>query len=121
MATVTERLRELRKSLNVSQDKLAKLLGISQSAVNRYEQGQAEPPQKVLLRYADYFDVSMDYIFGRCNKPQGKLYKNEPEILKAKLSKHEDWSEFVEMCFAPNSTMNNRLKEMMINMAGGQK
>jgi repressor LexA len=117
LAAVAERLKGLRESISISQIKLAELAGSNQSSVNRYENGQAEAPYKILLWYADYFDVSLDYIFGRTDKPQGKLYKYQPDLLKKKFSQSEDFKEFIEACFDPRSPMNAKLKEMMINLA----
>jgi len=72
---VGERLRLLREGVKLSQAKIAKMLDTTQASINRYENAIGSPPLKVLLWYADYFDVSMDYIFGRTDKPQGKLYE----------------------------------------------
>ena len=117
MAMVAERIRYLRESLGIAQKKVAELSGSNQSSINRYEHGQAEPPQKILLWYADYFDVSLDYIFGRTNNPQGKSYKNQPDVLKKKIAKDDDFREFIEACFDPRSPMNSKLKEMMFSLA----
>ena len=76
-------------------------------------------PDNVLLKYADFFDVSADYILGRCDDPHGKKYSYQPEYLTNKLASSGEWREFVEMCFDPNSPVNNKLKEMIIQMAGG--
>ena len=119
MATVSERLRWLRNSLNMSQTKFAGMMGSSQSTLNRYENEQSEAPYKILLWYADYFDISLDYIFGRTDNPQGKQYGYEPETLKKKFANQEVWQEFVEACFDPSSPMNAKLKEMMMTIAGG--
>jgi len=119
MEIVARRMSELRESLNISQLKLSKELGISQSAINRYEHNQASAPDSVLLKYADFFDISADYILGRCEDPQGKRFDYQPEFLKDKLSNSGEWREFVEMCFDPNSPISNNLKEMLFKLAGG--
>ena len=72
---VAEKLRFLRESVKLSQVKMAEIVGVKQSSLNRYELNQASPTFETLTRYADYFDVSMDYIFGRTDHPQGKLYE----------------------------------------------
>lgn len=118
MPTIGTRLKELRTRINISQTELAKLAGSNQSSINRYENRQAEAPYKILLWYANYFDVSMDYIFGRTDQPQGKLYEYQPEKIKEKLTNKQDWNTFVEACFEPGSPMNERLKEMILKMAG---
>jgi transcriptional regulator with XRE-family HTH domain len=118
MDIISTRMTELRTSLDLSQMKLSKTLGISQAAINRYEHGQASVPHSVLVKYADFFNVSADYILGRTDKPEGVLYDNEPELLKRKLIREDEWEDFVEACFDPRSPMNKKLKEMILNMAG---
>ena len=58
MKELGERLRILRESVKLSQVKMADLLGVKQSSINRYENGQATPTVDLLCKYADYFDVS---------------------------------------------------------------
>ena len=70
---VAERLKKLRESSHLSQAKLAEQFeGVMQSAVYRYESAESFPPYSVLMQYADFFDVSLDYIFGRTDNPQGR-------------------------------------------------
>lgn len=55
---------KLRKEKNITQDELAKNLDISAQAVSKWENGGA-PDLELLPRIADYFGVSIDYLFGR--------------------------------------------------------
>jgi len=121
MKVVAKRLTELRTSLDYSQMKMAKSLDISQSALYRYENDIAPVPDKTLLKYAEFFDVSLDYIFGRTDKPEGTTFKNEPEVLSRKAIREDEWNDFVEACFDPRSPMNKRLKEMILQMVGGDQ
>ena len=114
MKVMGERLRTLRESMKLSQAKMADLLGLKQSSINRYEQGTATPTIENLRKYADYFDVSMDYIFARTDNPQGKLYENKPKL----LVNTEDAQQFIEMCFDPESPFNERLKQTLLQMMG---
>ncbi len=109
MKEIGQRLRLLRHSVHASQSKLAIALGSTQSALNRYENGQATPPVEFFVRVADFFDVSLDYIFCRTDQPEGKLYEFRP---KATLE-NEDMRRFIEMCFEPDSPMNKKLKETL--------
>jgi len=118
MGDISKRLTELRKGLNLSQMKLAKALYISQAAINRYENQQVSVPHGVVTKYADFFDVSADYILGRTDKPEGRLYKNEPELLRLSVIREGEWSSFIEPCFDPRSPMNKKFKELMMNMTG---
>ena len=119
MEIVAKRITELRMGLGLSQSKMAKALGISQSGLNRYEHNQVGISDDVLLKYADFFDLSADYILGRTDKPEGKLYKHEPEAIKRKMVREDEWEAFVEACFDPRSPMNKRLKALILTMAGG--
>ena len=60
-----EKLAELRKERGVSQAKLAQSLGLDPSTVAKYETGDRQPDLFTLVRLADYFDVSTDYLLGR--------------------------------------------------------
>ena len=93
---------------------MAGKLGITQSAVNRYENSQSEASYKTLLLYANYFDVSLDYIYGRTDQPQGKLYDFKP-----KIEDNDDMRLFIEMCFDPNSPMSGKLKDTLLQMMKG--
>ena len=111
MKIVGERLRILREGFGFSQGKIAKLSGSGQTSIARYENDVGNPPLSILLWYADYFDISMDYIFGRTNQPQGKLYDFQP-----KIEDNDDIRLFVEMCFDPDSPMSGKLKDTLIKM-----
>ena len=106
------RLKELRRSMKLPQWKMAEILGVSQSSIDRYERNTARPTVENFLVYADYFDVSLDYIFGRCDEPQGKLYEHRPRVEQG----NPDLKLFVDMCFDPASPMSERLKEVLTKM-----
>ena len=112
MKEVGKRLKALRESIGLSQVKMAEAIGSTQSSINRYEQGQSAPSLETLVKYADYFDVSMDYLFARTDNPQGKLYEYRPKIAAGSDEKKQ----FIEMCFDPQSPMNEKLKEKLFRM-----
>ncbi len=64
------RLKEIRKSKGISQLKLAMDLNTNQNTISRYETGEREPGIKELIRIADYFDVSVDYLLERTDNPK---------------------------------------------------
>ena len=64
------RLRELRKSRGISQLKLAIDLNMNQNSISRYENGEREADYATLILFADYFDVSVDYLLGRTDTPK---------------------------------------------------
>ena len=59
------RLRELRLERNMSQQRLAMELSMTQNTISRHENGEREPGIKELIRIADYFNVSLDYLLER--------------------------------------------------------
>ena len=59
------RLKKLRKQKNISQLKLALDLNMSQNTISRYENMTREADYETLIKFADYFDVSLDYLLGR--------------------------------------------------------
>lgn len=63
------RLKEIRKSRNITQLKLAMDLNISQNSISRYETGEREADYKMLIKLADYFNISVDYLLERTNNP----------------------------------------------------
>ncbi len=67
------RLKELRKQKGISQLKLAIDLVMNQNSISRYENGERQADYQTLIKFADYFDVSLDYLLERTNNP--KFYK----------------------------------------------
>ena len=62
------RLKQLRKEKKISQLKLAFDLNMSQNTISRYETGEREADYACLIKFADYFNVSLDYLLGRTDK-----------------------------------------------------
>ena len=57
-------LRLLREKHGVSQQKLAEAIGLTQQSINKYENHNIEPDIETLIRIADYFETSVDYLIG---------------------------------------------------------
>lgn len=64
------RLKELRKRKGISQLRLATELNTTQNTISRYETGEREPGIAELIKIADYFHVSVDYLIGRTENPK---------------------------------------------------
>ncbi|MBQ6947717.1 MAG: helix-turn-helix transcriptional regulator [Clostridia bacterium] len=65
-----DRIRELREEKDLRQQDLADYLHCSQVAYSRYELGLRDIPTDVLIKLADFHNVSTDYLLGRTNKKQ---------------------------------------------------
>src|SRR5699024_3259662 len=63
------RLRGLRKGKDLNQTQVATVLGMSQTGYSKYETGENDIPTQVLLRLADFYGVSVDYLLGRDETP----------------------------------------------------
>ena len=63
------RLKALRKKKGISQLRLATELNTTQNTISRYETGEREPGIAELIKIADYFHVSVDYLIGRTENP----------------------------------------------------
>ena len=57
-------LKSLRETAAVSQKQLADAIGVSQQSINKYENHNIEPDIETLIRIADFFDTSVDYLVG---------------------------------------------------------
>lgn len=65
-----KRIRDLREDKDLSQVKIAAHLGMSQTGYSKYETGENDLPTSVLIKLADYYDVSIDYMLGRTDNPK---------------------------------------------------
>lgn len=64
------RIRDLREDKDLKQKELSKYLSIDQSTYSDYENGRINVPIEQLIKIADYYNVSLDYIVGRTNNTE---------------------------------------------------
>lgn len=62
-----QRIRDLREDHELNQTQFAKILGMSQTGYSKYETGENDIPTEILLKMADYYNTSIDYLLGRTN------------------------------------------------------
>lgn len=62
-----KRLNELREEKKFSMEELAKKVETTRMSIWRYENGEADPPSEILVKLADIFSVSTDYLLGRAD------------------------------------------------------
>ncbi len=65
-----QRIKDLREDRDMRQADVAEILGIKQTVYSRYERGYQSIPLEHLIKLADYYKVSIDYILGRTNNPK---------------------------------------------------
>lgn len=63
-------LKQLRLSRNITQKQLAENIGASERGIQNYELNTRKPTFDILIRIADYFGVSIDYLVGRTDNPE---------------------------------------------------
>ena len=117
MEKIGQRMKELREASHLSQAEIAKICDSSQASVAKAESGKVAPSIKLVLKMADYFDVSMDYLCCRTDQPQGKLYECKPKMNVSS----ENMKKFIEMCFDPASPFNSKLKETLFQVMEDSK
>ena len=77
------RLKELRTARKISQLKLAIDLNMNQNSISRYEKLEREADYETLIKFADYFNVSLDYLLGRRIAEDSSLSDFEQRLLNA--------------------------------------
>jgi transcriptional regulator with XRE-family HTH domain len=63
------RIKELRKQRGLTMRELGKSIGVAESTVSLYENGKREPDHLTLIKLADFFGVSVDYLLSRTDLP----------------------------------------------------
>lgn len=65
-----KRIRDLREDNDKTQKEIANFLGMKQPQYYRYENGLRDIPSDILIKLADFYNVSVDYILERTNNPR---------------------------------------------------
>ena len=65
-----QRIQDLRTDADMSQKQLSEILHISQRSYSHYETGSSNIPVEMLIRLANYYDISVDYLVGRTDKKE---------------------------------------------------
>lgn len=68
-----QRIRDLREDKDLNQTQVARILGMSQTGYSKYETGENDIPTTVLIKLADYYDVSVDYLLNRTNNQKTNI------------------------------------------------
>ena len=80
-------LQDLREDRDISRKDLATVLNISVSTLGMYEQGRREPNIDMLIKIANYFDVSIDFLVGRSFKNENNEVLTEALHVKNQIDK----------------------------------
>lgn len=102
---MVKNLKKLRKINNISQQRLASDIGISQQSINKYENQKTEPDISTLIKLAEYFDTTVDYLVGFTDEDDlhdyygnmQNLNKNEHNIINSYRLLDKDQKQIVKM------------------------
>lgn len=64
-----KRIRDLREDRDLTQKQMGEILSCSQRVYSNYERGELDIPTEILIKLANYYDVSIDYILDRTDNP----------------------------------------------------
>ena len=65
-----ERIRYFREDRDLTQKQVAEMLGMSQTGYSKYETGENDIPTQILIKLADYYNTTTDYLLGRTDNPK---------------------------------------------------
>lgn len=65
-----QRIRELREDHDLTQVQMGKILSCSQRVYSKYERGELDIPTEILIKLADFYEVSVDYLLNRTEQMQ---------------------------------------------------
>lgn len=103
-----KRIKELRVEKGITQSELSSYLGLTPKMVSFYELEQRFPPQDIIIKLADYFNVSADYLLGRSE------IKNPDQLLKEYNSlyyeNHKEFEKYLRS-LKENETKGNELED----------
>ena len=74
---IFKRLRDIRKDNDISQKDMAKILNLHTTQYAIYERGERNIPIQIFINYAEYFNISIDYLAGVTDTPR-KLHHDKP-------------------------------------------
>jgi transcriptional regulator with XRE-family HTH domain len=77
----SSRLKLLRTQRKLTQEEMAEKIGVARTTYAMYEQNKREPDYETLQKIANFYGVSVDYLFGRSEQPAADLSKDDREML----------------------------------------
>jgi len=116
---IGKRLRKLRKEKGLLQKELAKKLDLSQQTISLYESNNREPDSRIVKKIANFFDVSIDYLYENTDErsPADKIKKaltDDPELQDAweQISKRDS----LKLLFKQSKNMTDKDIKQMIRI-----
>lgn len=85
-----ERLKELRKAKGLLGKDLAELINVEPATISNWEKGKRFPKESMLIKIADFFNCSLDYLLGRTDNKSSRIYVSEfnNELIEIEINKN---------------------------------
>jgi len=96
MSTLAEKIKVLRVMKGLTQEELAKYLHVNRATLANWETGRTTPDYEAVKHLADFFDVSIDYLFGRSDDPRFPDLSQVDDALKETPELLDFWRELKE-------------------------
>ncbi|MDK1718685.1 helix-turn-helix domain-containing protein [Dellaglioa algida] len=110
----SERIKELRKNMNRTQQQVADAIGVTRPAYTAYEIGNREPDFELLTKIAVYFNVSTDYLLGRVDGPHDDLViaaHMDDNLTEQQIEEINKFIEFQKQEYIKDRDKKNGLKK----------
>jgi len=120
MSKFPSRLRELREKKELLSKDFAKIMNVEPATITNWEKGNRFPKDDVLIKIADYFECSIDYLLGRTDDPLSKIYsgKLHNQTIEIEIDKgypHELTAEEVENIIRQLDAVGLDVKKLIEN------
>ena len=99
---ILTRIKELRVNKDLSQEELGKILGVTQRTVSGWENNEYFPSAEALIKMADIFNVSIDYLICRDSQTISGFIDDDPRLAKPL---NELWRAFVKLSNLPGADL----------------
>ena len=101
------RISNLRKQANLSQNDLGKIIGVAQNTLSQWENGLREPDFDSVIKISEYFNVSTDYLLGKEEDTPDELIVLNRIVRKLSKSNRKKLVEIAKMMFAEEFDSKN--------------
>lgn len=98
---MVKNLKALRSKMGISQQQLADVIGVTQQSVNKYENHSVEPDIYTLIKIADYFETTIDYLVGRVSnveQNENRITNEEKSMIYSFRKLNPDEKQIIRLC-----------------------
>ena len=108
MFTFGQIFKQFRLNKQLNQPEIAKILNVTKGTVSNWENGNRFPDNDMLVKIANFFECSTDYLLGRTNNPNVKIYTGDLNGDKVEIEVNKDY---------PHELTPDEVKELIDNLS----